>query len=256
MSNNYFSRARQLAILVEITIGGSLGGCAVYVPTVPSTPLVQSHEAEITAGFRGVSSLEATAAWSPMAHVFFNVEGALQAGKTTSTINGVATEYNDYHRQVSFGIGAYTVTKAVRPLYLAAVAGQGFANVDVHPIELFGSFARYQSNYKRYYGQLYLAQLEEKFSWGLSVRATWVDYAGLLQDGNPLVVSNRWFAEPHFFIRGGGGPLQGYATLGLSMPVVRDAQSPGVGIRVFSPTSVLLGAGLVLRPQLLKRAGK
>ena len=256
MTDFFFCWVRRPAVVAGLLAAGSLGGCAVYVPTVPSTPLIQKHEGEITVGIRGVSSLEATAAWSPAEHVFFNVEGAVQPGTTTRTVNNVTTEYNDYHRQMGFGLGAYTLTNGPGSLYLAAVAGFGLAAVDVHPVELFGSWQRYESNYRRYYGQLYLAQRGENVSWGLSVRATWVDYAGLLQDGNPLTVNSQWFAEPHFFLRVGGGPVQGYATLGLSMPAVRGTEPSGIGSNVFSPTSVLLGAGVVLRPQLLKRAGK
>jgi hypothetical protein len=35
-----------------------LGGCAVYVPTVPSAPLLTKNQVEITAGLRGLNSLE------------------------------------------------------------------------------------------------------------------------------------------------------------------------------------------------------
>ena len=46
-----------------------LSGCAVYVPTVPSTPLVQKGQVELTAGLRSFTSLEAGAAWAPTAHL-------------------------------------------------------------------------------------------------------------------------------------------------------------------------------------------
>ncbi len=56
-----------------------LSGCAVYVPTVPSTPLLRSKgETEITAAVRGLSSLEAGAAWSPAPHLLVTGEAALQ----------------------------------------------------------------------------------------------------------------------------------------------------------------------------------
>ena len=94
--------------------------------------------------------------------------------------------------------------------------------------------------------------------WGRARRDGVVGWApqSALQDGAPLTVPSQWFAEPHFFVRVGSGPVQGYATLGLSMPVARGGQPVGVGYGVFTPTSVLLGLGVVFRPQFLKRAEK
>ena len=100
----------------------ALAGCSVYVPTVPSTPLVQRGQVEITAGLRSLTTLEAGAAFSPKAHVLFSGEAALQHIKSTQTSNNVTTENIDTHQQVGLGVGAYTVTKAPSPVYLAAVA--------------------------------------------------------------------------------------------------------------------------------------
>ncbi len=254
MSNHYFFRLRHLAAAVGLPALGSLGGCAVYVPTVPSTPLVQKNQVELTAGLRGLTSLEATVAWAPTDHIFFNAEGAYLGYKATGTTNNVTTEYYDHHQQGNVGMGAYTLTKGPQPLYLAAVAGFGLADVDLHPAELFGPNTRYESSYRRYYGQAYLASQNPNFDWGLSVRATWVNYEGLLRDGVPLAVPNQWFVEPHFFVRAGHGPVQGYATLGLSFATRPDLALPSVSRGVFSPTSGLLGLGIVFRPQFLKQA--
>ena len=112
MSNHYFLRRLAAAVGLPALSGlGGLGGCAVYVPTVPSTPLVQKNQAEVTAGFRGVSSVEATVAWAPTDHVFFNAEAAYLGYNATRTGNNVTTEYYDHHQQGSVGVGAYTLTK-------------------------------------------------------------------------------------------------------------------------------------------------
>jgi hypothetical protein len=84
-----------------------LGGCAVYVPTVPSTPLITQNQVEITAGLRGINSLEVDAAWAPTAHLLLAGESALQASTTETTTNNVTNTYHDYHRQVGLGLGYY-----------------------------------------------------------------------------------------------------------------------------------------------------
>ena len=227
-------------------------GCSVYVPTVPSTPLVQRGQVEVTAGLRTLTTLEAGAAFSPKSHVLFSGEAALQRIASTKTVNNVSTQNLDTHQQVGLGVGAYTVTKSPSPLYLAAVAGMGYADVDIHDYGVFGFSHHYQGQYQRYYGQLYLAALEPLGSYGVSVRGTWVDYRRLLEDGVPIEATNRFFLEPHLFGRIGRGPLQGYATLGFSLPAGRERNS-SAATSALTPSSLLLGAGIIFRPHLLRR---
>lgn len=137
-----------------------LGGCAVYVPTVPSTPLVEAGQVEVTAGLRGLNSLEAGAAWSPGPHLLLSTEAAWQPNSQSTTVNNVTTKYNDSHRQVGFGMGAYRAPTARLPLYLAAGGGIGFASMDLHsvdfsivsayvpiPVPIQGAY--YQASYRR-----------------------------------------------------------------------------------------------------------
>jgi hypothetical protein len=50
-------------LLPTLVVSLLLTGCAVYVPTVPSTPLLRNKgEVEVTAAIRSFSSLEAAAA--------------------------------------------------------------------------------------------------------------------------------------------------------------------------------------------------
>ena len=230
----------------------ALAGCSVYLPTVPSTPLVQRGQVEVTAGLRTLTTLEAGAAFSPKSHVLFSAEAALQRVTSTETRNNVTTKNLDTHQQVGLGVGAYTVTKAPNPLYLAAVAGVGYADVDIHDYGILSATRHYQAQYQRFYGQLYLAALEPGGSYGISVRGTWVDYRQLLEDGVPIEATNRFYLEPHFFGRVGSGPVQGYATLGVSLPAVRERTSSS-STSALAPSTLLLGAGIIFRPHLLRQ---
>lgn len=229
-------------------------GCAVYVPTVPSTPLLEKGQMEISAGIRSISSLEAGAAWSPVAHILLSGETAIQHIKDEQTQNGVAFSNVESHQQVGIAMGVYTLTKGVKPVYLAAMAGIGTARADVHEVHLFGPNDRFEAQYRRYYGQLYFAQLEPGLVWGASVRGAWVDYQQLLRQGDPVMPTARFYLEPHFFVRRGEGPLQGYATLGVSLPVTHEAAGDHSTNGMLAPTSTLLGLGVIFKPYLLQRA--
>lgn len=237
-----------------------LSGCAVYVPTIPSTPLVEAGQVEVTAGLRGINSLEAGAAWSPVPHLLLSTEAAWQPNSQSTTVNNVTTKYNDSHQQVGFGVGTYRVPTARLPLYLAAVGGVGFASMDLHsvdfgivsayvpiPVPIQGAY--YQASYRRYYGQLYAAYKTEGISGGLSVRGTWVDYTRLLADGLPIAPAARFFLEPTLFLRTRPGVLQGQFTLGISAPTGR--QPTELRAQRTAPASLLIGAGIVFRPDML-----
>ncbi|GAB3637683.1 hypothetical protein GCM10027422_32730 [Hymenobacter arcticus] len=234
-----------------------LGGCAVYVPTIPSTPLVEAGQVEITAGLRGLNSLEAGAAWSPVPHLLLSTEAAWQPNSRSTTVNNVTTTYNDSHRQVGFGVGAYRAPTARLPLYLAAVGGLGFASMDLHsvdvgvlyilPVPVQGAY--YQASYRRYYGQLYAAYKTEGISGGVSVRGTWVDYTRLLADGLPIAPAARFFLEPTLFLRTQPNVVQVQGTLGISAPTGR--QSTELQAPRTAPVSLLIGVGIVFRPDML-----
>lgn len=238
----------------------ALSSCAVYVPTVPSTPLVSAGQVEVSAGLRGLNSLEAGAAWSPVPHLLLTAEAALQPNGETRTTNNVTTTYHDAHRQVGFGVGTYRAPTARLPLYLAAVGGVGFASMDLHsvdvgfaspyvPIPLPVEGAYYEASYRRYYGQLYAAYPTENLTAGLSLRATAVGYTRLLADGQPFAPEAKFFLEPTFFIRTRPGVVQGQFTVGVSTPTGSHADN--MRTRRTAPVSALIGASVVLRPDLL-----
>jgi hypothetical protein len=238
-----------------------LNSCAVYVPTIPSTPLVEAGQVEVTACLRGFNSLEAGVAWSPAPHLLLSTEAAWQPNSQSTIVSNVTTTYNDSHRQVGFGVGAYRAATARSPLYLAAVGGVGFASMELHsvdvgilsayvplPVPVQGAY--YQASYRRYYGQLYAAYKTEGISGGLSVRGTWVDYTRLLADGLPIAPAARFFLEPTLFLRTRpGGAVQGQFTLGISAPVGR--QPTELRAQRTAPASMLIGAGVVFRPDML-----
>jgi hypothetical protein len=232
--------------------------CAVYVPTIPSTPVIEAGQVEVSAGLRGLNSLEAAAAWAPISHILLTAEAAIQPNTETRTANGVSTTYHDAHRQVGFGVGAYRAASARLPLYLAAVGGVGFASMDLHSLDVGVLFilpvpvqgAYYQATYRRYYGQLYAAYPTPKVIAGLSVRGTIVDYTRLLADGQPFVPATRFFLEPTFFVRTLPRVLQGQFTVGISTPL--NQRHYNVNADRTAPVSALIGASLIFRPDLLR----
>ncbi|QNH61624.1 hypothetical protein [Hymenobacter sediminicola] len=236
------------------TLIGLLSGCAVYVPTVPSTPLLRSKgEVEITAGTRGTSSLEVGAAWSPAPGLLLAAETALQTSKGSETSNNVTVNYQNVHRQAGLGVGTYRLLGKDQATYLAAIGGIGFAKASVYDpnFELLffsGPTVHYRANYRRYYGQVYVARQLKRISFGTSLRGTFVDYSRLRRDEVAVEPSSRFFLEPTVFIRVGRGVIQGQATFGLSAAVGADSRSPDY--RNLTPVSSLIGAGIVIRPHL------
>ena len=239
-----------------------LGGCALYAPTVPSTPLLSKGQVQVTAGFRNLTALEGGAAWAPTNHLLLSAEGAYQGSETTTTTNNQTTSSRDYHRRLSLGAGYYRAPTATSRWYLAALGGVGWARTDLHaidftiaspwlPLPLPYLSGYYEASYRRYYAQVYVAQpAGELLHTGFSLRSTWADYTTLTLDGQSFKPTSRLFIEPTFFLKVGNGPLQGQATLGLSMPWSRDNNNP-LSKRT-SPVSSLVGVSLIFRPDLLR----
>jgi len=257
------SFVKTLRFAYPLVLGLLLGGCAVYVPTVPSTPLLTQNQVEITAGLRGVNSLEVDAAWAPTAHLLLAGESAFQGSTTETTTNNVTNTYHDSHRQVGVGLGYYRAPTARSAWYLAAVGGVGFASVELHSVDVGYLFilpfpyvsGLYEARYLRYYGQLYAARpLGPLVTAGASVRGTLVDYTRLTYEGQPLVPTNRFFLEPTLFMRIGHGVVQGEGTLGLSLPTSGDRSNP-LNPRT-APVSGLVSIGVIFRPDLLRHGGR
>jgi len=232
-----------------------VSGCAVYVPTVPSTPLLRNKgEVEATIAVRNLSSLEAGAAWSPVSHVLLTGEAALQTSKGSETYNNVTTNYRNVHRQVGIGVGTYRLLGKDQSTYLGIVGGVGVANVDVYNTRVLPyptPVVRYQASYLRYYGQGYVARQNAWGSYGMSLRGTVVDYRQLLRAGVPLDTAAHFFVEPTLFVRVGRGALQAVGTLGFSIPsylVPLNTER-----RIMSPVTSLVSVGVVVRPHLLWR---
>ncbi len=234
-----------------------LSSCAVYVPTVPSTPLLTKAGAtEVTASIRGLSSLEASAAYSPAANVLLTAEGALQSSSGSRTTGGTTFNYHSVHKQAGVGLGTYRLVGATKTVYLGAIGGFGFAQASVYDPHdddfLFGGnlpVTFYQASYQRYYGQLYAAHLGEVVSYGASARGTFVHYSQLRRNDQAIASPTHFFVEPTLFLRVGRGPIQGQGTLGVSIPTNFDAGSRDQ--RNLSPVTMLISAGVVFRPQLL-----
>ncbi|GAB2861822.1 hypothetical protein [Hymenobacter ruber] len=246
--------------LLPVVGAAFLTSCAVYVPTVPSTPLVtKAGDVEVTAAVRGLSSLEVGGAWSPAAHVVVTGETALMVSNGSETVNGSTWKYTSVHKQAGVGVGTYRLVGAEQKGYLGAIGGFGLAKANVYDphaddliIPIFGKrpTTYFEATYQRYYGQLYAAHLGEVVSYGASARGTFVHYSQLQRNYEAIASPTNFFIEPTLFLRAGRGPLQFQGTLGFSIPTHVDAGSESQ--RNLSPVSMLISAGVVLRPQLFR----
>ena len=228
-----------------------LSGCAVYSPTVPSTPLVQKGGVEVTASMRTLLSLDGNVAYSPIHHLLLSGEGAIRRGGGNKVVNGIKTEFVDVHHQAALGIGTYHEFGPDGVFYAAAVGGVGVAAVNVHN-GLLGTLSEYTATYTRYYGQVYVAQRGQFFSGGLSMRVNWLSFNDLSLDNMPVIPIARCYFEPSLFLRAGKGALQTQVTLGISMP---DRLSSAYDAKSLAAKSSLVSLGLVFRPALLKKRG-
>jgi hypothetical protein len=241
-----------------------LGGCAVYAPTVPATPVLEKNQVEASVSLRMLVAPEATLAWAPTSHLLVVGEGAVQGSNGSYTTQGQTINYKDYHRQGGLGLGYYRAPTATSPAYLAVVGGVGFASTRLHAEDLevaspwlpfpFPVYAgEYQANYRRYYGQVYAAwpRPERRVMAGVSLRGTLVDYSRLTLNDSTFSPTNRVFLEPTAFVRFGRGPLKLQLTGGFSLPLTGNGNDPSN--KRTAPTSFLFSGGLVFRPDLLKK---
>ncbi|MVN78574.1 hypothetical protein GO988_19760 [Hymenobacter sp. HMF4947] len=255
-----------VAVRLLLPLSALLTSCAVYVPTVPCTPLLRSKsEVEITAALR-LSSLEADVAWSPAPHVLLAGEMALQRTGGQDSRNGptgpvVTADYSGHHFQGGVGLGTYWLLGERQQFYLGALSGVGVAKADLYDqtgeffaiiLPIFGPAVpvHYQANYWRYYGQLYAAQqASPKVTYGFSFRTTVVNYREVLRDGQPVSYSPaQVFYEPHAFLRYGQGVVQGVTTFGYSFPGTPSLEAE----QLLTPTTWLISLGIVFRPTSLR----
>lgn len=234
-----------------------LSSCAVYVPTIPSTPLLSKKgEVEITAGVRSMSSLETSVAWSPAPHLLLTGEAALQTAEGSETRNNAAFKYQSTHRQAALGVGTYRLLGKDQSGYLGVVGGVGYASASIYdpnlsPIILFsGPLVHYDAKYLRYYGQAYIAHQTAVVNYGASLRGTFVDYSLLQRNGEAVTPLNRFYLEPTLFVRVGRRAVQGQATLGVSQPLHSNRSNPEHFN--LAPVTTLVGVGVVFRPAMLR----
>lgn len=246
-------------LLGAAVAGSLLSGCSVYIPTMPSTPILRKRQVQVSAGLRGFTTLEAGAAWAPTNHLLLSAESSLYTAKVSTTDhNNQTIEYHDYHRQASLGVGYYRA--APSGWYLAALGGVGVARSAQHDIGVGVAFifpvpvidGYDEATYLRYYAQAYVAQRASRnLTTGFSFRTVYVDYTHLSRDSQPFSSNTHVFFEPMFFLKAGHGPLQFQGNLGLSVPLHTNADAPTGNAT--SPNSSLIGVALIFRPDLLKK---
>ncbi|MDO7846505.1 hypothetical protein Q5H92_09065 [Hymenobacter sp. M29] len=238
---------------------GLLGSCAVYVPTIPSTPLLNKKgEVEITAGIRSLTSLETSVAWSPAPNLLLTGEAAVQTINGSETRNNATFDYQSTHRQAALGVGTYRLLGQNQAGYLGVVGGVGFASASIYDpkltiiIPFSGPLTHYDARYLRYYGQVYIARQTPVVNYGASLRGTFVDYSHLQRNGETVAPLNRFYLEPTVFVRVGRRAVQGQATFGVSQPLHNDRSNPEH--LNLAPVTTLVGVGIVVRPHLFRRS--
>ncbi|MCC2547672.1 hypothetical protein LJY25_14550 [Hymenobacter sp. BT175] len=232
-----------------------ISGCAVYAPTLPSTPIVRKGEVEAAASWHLLQTVDGHAAWSPTDHVLVLAEGSWRPDNADTT----------YFRTKQAGVGAGLYQSfGNNHWYLAGTGGlslshsvRGYLDVNDFFVWPFGvKLVEYEAWYWKYYGQGYLAYHHTvrngpSYALGSVLRYSTVDFSSLTRNGSPLVQAPASYWEPSLFCRLGFRGVQVQTSVGLSISesLVGDADS-----YYLPQSSFVLGVGVVLHPlQWLKR---
>ncbi len=166
MQNHY-----QLAYKLLLTLWlGCTTGCTVYAPMQPTMPLVQAAgQTELGASLQPNGRLEATAAYSPAAHVLLTAGGTM-CPKLGSN-NFLVT------RQYEAGAGGYLPLGSSWLLNGLGGFGQAVSNRGYQ--DLGSSYSEYNARYSKLFGQVGLANVQGYRSIGFTYRLTQVRFAAL-----------------------------------------------------------------------------
>jgi hypothetical protein len=149
-----------------------LTSCTVYVPMQATMPLVQAkNQVEAGVSVQPSTRLEATAAYSPLAH-------CVVAGAGTVSFRTSPTQYL-ITRQGEASLGGYWT---IAPGWLlSTLAGGGYAYADRHL-----SSEHYSGSYGKAFGQVGAAYLTEHGSLSMTYRLAQVYYYNVQTDAGPL----------------------------------------------------------------------
>lgn len=169
MSTRYILRASRAVCLLAAT------GCTVYAPMQPSMPLVQQRgQAEASASLQPSARLEATAAYSPLAHCV--VTGAGTLAVRLGQVNYLIT------RQAEVGVGGYWHLGP--SLLLSTLAGGGYAYTE-RQFTFLGT-DRYAGTYAKAFGQAGIAYIGGINNLSLSYRLAHLRYGEVQTSIGPL----------------------------------------------------------------------
>ncbi|MCC2547671.1 hypothetical protein LJY25_14545 [Hymenobacter sp. BT175] len=227
--------------LLPITIlaaGLLAGGCGVYVPVLPHTPLAQ-HKGEVEASaYANLAAGQVNVAYSPLNHLVVTSGGSLSLGRG----------YSWYARQGEVGLGTYAVSDNGQ-WFIYGLGGYGGTAVSKVNNEAHGPKLDYESRYHRYFSQVHGGFQVPGVVVGLAVRVTSVDYTRLtLNEAAIVAPSPTLYWEPTGFIRLGNGPVQMQGTLGISGPLQSGFPSTSL-----APRATIMGVGVVIRPHRFGR---
>lgn len=152
-----------------------LSGCTVYVPMQATMPLVRAKgQVEAGASLQPSTRLEATAAYSPLAH-------CVVAGAGTTSFRTGQKQYL-ITRQGEASLGSYW---HLGPRWLLnTLAGGGYAYADRQYV--FLGTEHYSGRYAKAFGQVGLAHLTDLGSLSISYRLAQVHYYHVQTDTGPL----------------------------------------------------------------------
>lgn len=160
-------------------------GCTVYAPMQPRMPLVrQRGQLETGASIQPLGRVEATAAYSPAAHVV--VAGGLTGAARLADQHFLAT------RQFELGAGLY---QPLGPRWLlSSLGGYGQAYAHRGYVDLgiltSGTYSEYTASYDKYYLQVGLAKVLNDFSQSYTYRLVRVRFDYLVDSRlGPLPLS-------------------------------------------------------------------
>jgi len=261
MHTRYLSLHRGIQLSVLLL---GVGGCALYQPMLPATPLLRQQGQAEAAISLNVPGVEAAAAYSPVKHIQVVVAGnAIWIGSQKDiTYNFTRSQ------QGEIGLGYYTNARQPN-WHVSLLSGVGRGNGRVHGEQDFGPVVvsgfptggsggrpakpDRRGSYQKYFGQVGVAHVatgRHRQVQGVALRATWMHFTTLTFNDQPVAPPTAFYLEPVWFWRFGSSWLQGKLTTGLSTPLKRisDAQK-----YLLPNGALLLGAGVVVVPSELHR---
>ncbi|OGX82207.1 hypothetical protein BEN47_18650 [Hymenobacter lapidarius] len=193
-----------------------LGACTVYAPMQPTMPLLDAKgQAEFSGSLQPNGRVEATAAYSPAAHLLLTAGGTVRP--KLEKVNFLVT------RQYELGVGGYLPLGTAWQLNGIGGYGQAFSHRSFLEDGFFIASSRreYRARYHKYFAQAGIAHVDDWNNFGFTYRLTQVRFSSLTDaELGKLPLTNMLRHEAMFFWRRPfprGYNWETLATVGLSI---------------------------------------